>query len=231
MEWLTLFLYLPLPSNCKEHLDSQLRHSLGTPKPRNYSLSDTIREFCQLIIRPGNLCREKLHWLTSYWPFSLLTSTLFCPLHPRVVPWLSLMPPSTHQRHKGKKTKEIITVKRVTVWNILMDDVNPFLELQPAKIQMQQQKEERLGGVYLCSLAVHSTNRSFNIASLIWHTYIHNCQDISNIFSHDSALTHKFYSLCWGPVVLPYQDTQVSGKGGIPELCARYPDLALGLVQ
>lgn len=143
MEWIALFIYLLLPSNSKEHLDSQLRYNLGTPKPRNNSLSDTLRDFCQLIICPGNLCREKLHWLTSYWPFSLLTSTLLCCLHPRMVPWLSLMPPSTHQRQKGKKTKRIIRVKRVTVWNILVDDVNPFLELQPVKFQMQDATTER----------------------------------------------------------------------------------------
>lgn len=30
-----------------------------------------------------------------------------------------------------------------------MDDVNPFLELQPVKFQRQEQKEERLGGVFV----------------------------------------------------------------------------------
>lgn len=42
--------------------------------------------------------------------------------------------------------------------------------------------------------------------------------------SHHSDLTPKFCSLCWGPVVLPCQDTQVSGMGGVPALCATCPN-------
>lgn len=225
MGWFTLFRYLPLPRNSKEHLVSQLRHNLGTPKPRNNSLSDIIRDFCQLIICPGNLCTEKLHCLTSYWPFSLLTSTHFCPLHPRAVPWLSFMPPSTHQRHKGKKMKVIITVKKVTVWNILVDDVNPFLELQPVKFQMQQQKEERLGGVFVFMDSTFYKQIIKHCISYLTHIYSQLPRSSKHfLLSYHSGLIPKFYSLCCGPVLLPYQDTQASGKGGSPVLCAMCPD-------
>lgn len=101
-------------------------------KINNNSTSDAVRDFSQLIIWPGNLWRVKLHWLTSYWSFSLLTSIPSDPCIPKgSLGCLSCSRPPA--KWKGRKTKGIIIVKRVTVWNIMVEDVDPVLELQPVE--------------------------------------------------------------------------------------------------
>lgn len=45
---------------------------------------------------------------------------------------MSLMPNAQQQSKKGEGQK-IISAKRITVWNIVVEDVDPVLELQPVE--------------------------------------------------------------------------------------------------
>lgn len=108
-----------------------------------------------------------------------------------------------------------------------MDDVNPFLELQPVKFQMQEQKEERLGGVFVwiheqCILQADHLH--------IYSQLPRSSQHI--LSSHHSGLTPKLYPFAEGlwpcPVRIHRHQERERFLHCVP--CAQM-DMALGLIQ
>lgn len=73
--------------------------------------------------------------------------------------WINLT--KQQESKKGKNIKGIKTMKRVTIWNIMVEDMDPALELQPVE-KRSDERAERLGALSVGSWTTCSINRSLN---------------------------------------------------------------------
>lgn len=165
MEWITLCLYLPLPSNGREHPNTTFGHL----KPGTF--------WCrQRLLSAEHLAWKSLKGKVSLAHFLLiispLTSTPSWCLHSKGIPW-AVSHSSSPIKVKREKDKGDYNSEKSYCVKHLGGGHGSSPGVAACKIPDARTKGEMIRrNVCVGSWTAHSRNRSLNVTSLIWSMYI-----------------------------------------------------------